>query len=175
MVSVPRTGALCAPHRHKNPLLSYGVCLFTEFDNVTAWGARRLKFIFGVPYNACYVHRASRKSINASALGHPENWPRISGTVFPPYVWNREQTKGQKNANLPPKEKISGIHRNSNAKASEFSPMYSCDFGLHVTHTCRHSFCQKKATGPTRYSIHDVSKYSHVTRHGTLHTKCALP
>ena len=67
MLSMPRSGALGAPHRrrHKKHVPRYGVCLFTQFGDSALQrpACKRVKSILGrcLTDSASYVHRAPQK------------------------------------------------------------------------------------------------------------------
>ena len=139
---MPRAGILCALHRRRRKKNTYQpiVCLFTKTDDSASQNlaCKRVKSILEVPCSACHVHCAPRKKACkgthlAKGSMHPKNWARTARTFFPLDARNHAQTesKGLRCQLIPPPpEEISGIRRNSIAKAYYISPLYSYDFEL---------------------------------------------
>ena len=138
MLSMPRAGVLCTPHRrpHKKhvplpappPLrrLSFSQSMMILRRSIWSAGAW-YPYSCEVPFCACQFHCAPRKRAKARIRlesMHPENWAEIAHTVFSPAARNRAQTdRKDRDANLSP-EDITEIRRNSKNKTYNFSSLF---------------------------------------------------
>ena len=154
MLSMPRAGVLYLPHHlhrcHKKHVPSYDVSLFTESGDSASQrlACGRVKSMFwDVP---CHVHRAPRKCEKIHPVTgsmHFGNVARRAHTVFPPDAINRDGRRGKKCPFIP--EESSGIRRNSNAKAYDFSPLYSHYFLLRAERDAWSGVLSDKPDGQT--------------------------